>query len=165
MCVCFIWRSEGIRMGLVAWSAQSLNQGNKIYTQQEYFNTVSHVMVILSHNVISLLLSSYDFATAMDYNINIWFAGHLIYDPREKVVWPKGLVIHRMRTTDVCSSMFPCLCSLRVGILCVESNIVYQFSSNKCIRKLVNIQTVQILVSRTGITWTQGSVRKCDIKW
>jgi hypothetical protein len=58
------------------------------------FNTVPHVVVTPSHKTISLLLLNWNFATVMNHNINGWYTGYLIQNP-------KGVVAHRLRTTAV----------------------------------------------------------------
>ena len=43
------------------------------------FNTISRVVVTPNHEIISLLLHNLMFASVMNSNINIWYAGYLIY--------------------------------------------------------------------------------------
>ena len=48
------------------------------------FNRAPHVVVTPNHKIISLLLHNCSFATVMNHNVNIWYAGYLIYDPPPK---------------------------------------------------------------------------------
>lgn len=50
------------------------------------FNTVPHVVVTANRKIISLLLYNCNFASVLNCNVNIWYAGHLICDPYAKVV-------------------------------------------------------------------------------
>lgn len=57
------------------------------------FNTVLHDVAIPNHKIIPLLLCNCNFVTVMSCNVNIWYAGYLVYDS-------KGVVAHRLRTTN-----------------------------------------------------------------
>jgi hypothetical protein len=50
------------------------------------FNIVPPVVVIPKHNIISLLLHSYNFATVINHNIKIWYTGYLIPDTIERIL-------------------------------------------------------------------------------
>lgn len=56
------------------------------------FDSVPHVMLTLSHNIISLLPHNCNLATVMNRNVNIGCAGYLICDPAPA----KGIATHRL---------------------------------------------------------------------
>ena len=60
-------------------------------------------VVIPKDNIIWLLLYNYNVATVrMNHKANTWYAGYLLCDPCEKVLWhPKGVATHMLRTPDI----------------------------------------------------------------
>jgi hypothetical protein len=45
-------------------------------------------MVTLNYKIILLLFHNCNFATVMNHNVNIWYAGYLMYEPCERTVQP-----------------------------------------------------------------------------
>lgn len=56
------------------------------------FKTVLHVAVTLNHKIIKFLLHNFNYVTARNCNVTMWYAGYPICDPQ-------GIVAHRLRTT------------------------------------------------------------------
>lgn len=59
-----------------------LEQGFSTFLMLQPSNTVSHVVVTTDYKFISLLLHNCNFASVMNHNVNIWYAGYLISDPQ-----------------------------------------------------------------------------------
>jgi hypothetical protein len=80
-------------------------------TVDPLIHSVPHAAVTPNHKIPSLLLHNCNFATVMNLNVNIWYAGCLICNSCEKVVWPpQWSRAHMLRTqahsnwTQTCSS-------------------------------------------------------------
>ena len=71
-----------------------LEQWFSTFLKVQPFNTVPHVVMTPNHQIISVLLHKYNFATIMNCYIDIWYVGYLIYDP-------KRVATHRLRITDL----------------------------------------------------------------
>ena len=65
------------------------------------FDAVPHVVVTPNYKIISLLLHNCDFATAINCNVNIRYAGYLAMRAT-----PVGVVSHWLRTTTLGFSCF-----------------------------------------------------------
>jgi hypothetical protein len=65
-------------MSMCAWF---LREAALTFPNAVTVNTV-HVVLTPSHNIILLLLHNYNFATVMNYNVNISYAGYLTCDPQ-----------------------------------------------------------------------------------
>lgn len=49
------------------------------------FSAVPHVVVTPTIKLFSLLLDNCNFSTVISHNVNIWYEGHVICDPYEKI--------------------------------------------------------------------------------
>ena len=80
----------------------------------QLLNTVSHVVVNPNHKIISLLLHNCNFATVVNHNVNILYAGYLICNS------PKVVMVHRLRITvldydsDFEKERNPVMCSNKI---------------------------------------------------
>ena len=70
-------------------------------TQWPLIQSVPHVVVTPTLKLFLLLYHNCSFATVMNLNVNIWYAGYLICDPLWKIIRLPRVVTHRLRTIDL----------------------------------------------------------------
>ena len=73
------WNTSIGVLGLIPWHV--LEQWSPTFPMLWPFNTIPHVVVTPNNKIILLLLYNCNFASIMNCNVNIWYAGYLVFDP------------------------------------------------------------------------------------